>query len=153
MEIGLCWYLKDHGSLWTYDLTEHTVVDLETIIALATNTFVVGKTCMDYIISMKKCLMIWSMIKIKIWSEKSSSLILRPCFPLYMYDRFFYSILKFTFNMHTYARLLFVCYIVCWSFFNGKTIYKGIKLEVRHAHYTWLLTLSALLKSWLQFAN
>ena len=58
MEIGLCWYLKDHGSLWTYDLTEHTVVDLETIIALATNTFVVGKTCMDYIISMKKCLMI-----------------------------------------------------------------------------------------------
>lgn len=42
MEIGLCWYQKDHGSLWTYDLTYHIMVDLEIIIALATITFVVG---------------------------------------------------------------------------------------------------------------
>ena len=43
MEIELCWYQKDHGSLWTYDLINHIMVDLETSIALATITFVVGK--------------------------------------------------------------------------------------------------------------
>ena len=41
MQIGLCWYQKDHESLWTYDLTDHIMVDLETIIALATITFIV----------------------------------------------------------------------------------------------------------------
>ena len=43
MEIGLCWYQKDQGSLRTYDLTYHIIIDLETIIALATITFVVEK--------------------------------------------------------------------------------------------------------------
>ena len=41
MEIGLCWYQKDHGSLWTCDLTNHIMVDLETIIALTTITSIV----------------------------------------------------------------------------------------------------------------
>ena len=39
MEIGLCWYQKDHGSLWTRDLIYHVMIDLETKIALATITF------------------------------------------------------------------------------------------------------------------
>ena len=47
MEIGLCWYQKDHKSLWTYDWTYHIMVDLETIIALATITFVVEKDLDD----------------------------------------------------------------------------------------------------------
>ena len=38
MEIGSCWYQKDHGSLWTYDLIDHIMVDLETITTLATIT-------------------------------------------------------------------------------------------------------------------
>jgi hypothetical protein len=41
MEIGLCWYQEDHETPWTYDLTNHTMIDLETSIALATITFVV----------------------------------------------------------------------------------------------------------------
>ena len=32
---------KDHESLWTYDLTYHIIVDLETTIALVTITLVV----------------------------------------------------------------------------------------------------------------
>jgi hypothetical protein len=48
----------------------HIIVDLETIIALATITFVVEKTCMNYILRMKKCLMILSMINKYFSSEK-----------------------------------------------------------------------------------
>ena len=44
MEIGLYWYKKDHGSLWTYDVTDHIMVDLKTIIALTIVTFVLRKT-------------------------------------------------------------------------------------------------------------
>ena len=43
MEIGYCWYQKSNGSVWTHDLTNHIIGDLETIIALATLTFVVYK--------------------------------------------------------------------------------------------------------------
>ena len=43
LEIELCWYQKDHESLWTYDLSNHIMVDLEIIIALAMVTFVVEK--------------------------------------------------------------------------------------------------------------
>ena len=39
----MCCYQKDHGSLWTDDLTNHIMVDLETNIALATIAFVVEK--------------------------------------------------------------------------------------------------------------
>ena len=39
MEIGICWYQNDHGS----PLTDHIMIDLETIIAQAIITFVVGK--------------------------------------------------------------------------------------------------------------
>ena len=34
---------KRYELLWTYDLTDHITVDLETIIALATITFVIEK--------------------------------------------------------------------------------------------------------------
>ena len=36
VEIGLCWYQKMANNKWTYELTDHLMVDLETIIALAT---------------------------------------------------------------------------------------------------------------------
>lgn len=39
-EIGLCWYQKGANNKWTYDLTDHLMVDLETIIALATMTYI-----------------------------------------------------------------------------------------------------------------
>ena len=35
MEIGLCWYQNKTGSIWTYDLMDHLMVELESIIALA----------------------------------------------------------------------------------------------------------------------
>ena len=41
MEIRLCWYQNKNGSMWTYDLTNHLMVELETIIALATMTYIV----------------------------------------------------------------------------------------------------------------
>ena len=41
MEIGSCWYLKETNSKWSYDLTYHLIVDLETIIALAFMTYIV----------------------------------------------------------------------------------------------------------------
>jgi hypothetical protein len=34
MEIGLCWYKKGTNNKWTYDLTEHLMLDLETIMTL-----------------------------------------------------------------------------------------------------------------------
>ena len=42
MEIGLCWYQKGANNVWTYDLIDHLMIDLETIIALASMTYVVG---------------------------------------------------------------------------------------------------------------
>ena len=36
MEIGLYWYVKGTNNKWTYDFTNHVMVDVETIIALAT---------------------------------------------------------------------------------------------------------------------
>ena len=86
---------KDHGSLWTYDLTYHIMVELETIIALATITFVVGKTYMSYILWMKKCLMILSMTNEHFSSEKKSRLFFNPCFSLYMYVRIFLFLIYF----------------------------------------------------------
>ena len=62
MEIGLCWYQNKNGSMWTYDLTDHLMVELETIIALATMTYIVEKICMSYIQWMNECSMISSMI-------------------------------------------------------------------------------------------
>ena len=40
MEIGLCWYENKNGSMSTYDLTDHIMVELETIIALTTMTYI-----------------------------------------------------------------------------------------------------------------
>ena len=41
MEIGLCWYQNGTKNKWTYELTNHLVVDLKTIIALAPMTYVI----------------------------------------------------------------------------------------------------------------
>ena len=41
MEIRLCWYQNMNESMWTYDLTNDLMVELETIIALATRICIV----------------------------------------------------------------------------------------------------------------
>ena len=41
MKIGLCWYQKGTNNKLTYDLTYHSMVDLETIIILASMTYIV----------------------------------------------------------------------------------------------------------------
>jgi hypothetical protein len=45
MEIGLCWYQNGTNNKWTYNFTNHLVVDLEMIIALASMTYIVD---LDY---------------------------------------------------------------------------------------------------------
>ena len=42
MEIGLCWYKKETNNKWTYDLMDHLMVDLETIIASTFITCIVN---------------------------------------------------------------------------------------------------------------
>ena len=49
MEIGLCWYENKNGSMSTYDLTDHIMVELETIIALTTMTYIAKKLKYIYI--------------------------------------------------------------------------------------------------------
>lgn len=39
VEIGLCWYQKDQVSMWTYDITNHVMIDLDIVIALVIITF------------------------------------------------------------------------------------------------------------------
>ena len=41
MEIGLCWYQKGTKNKWTCDIMDHLMVDLETVIALASMTYIV----------------------------------------------------------------------------------------------------------------
>ena len=41
MEIGLCWYEIGTNNEWTHDLTDHLMVDLETIIKYASMTYFV----------------------------------------------------------------------------------------------------------------
>ena len=41
MEVGLCWPKKATNDKWTYDLTDHLMVDLETIIVLASTTYII----------------------------------------------------------------------------------------------------------------
>ena len=53
MEIGLCWYGKGTNSKWTYDLTYHLMVELETINALASNIYCKPRLLMSYIWEMK----------------------------------------------------------------------------------------------------
>ena len=69
MEIGYCWYQNKNGSMWTCDMTNHAMVELDTIIALATTTSIIETnlyelhpTDMSYIQCMKECLIISSMI-------------------------------------------------------------------------------------------
>jgi hypothetical protein len=39
VEVGLCWYQKFAGLKWSYDLTYHIMVELNTVIALANLTY------------------------------------------------------------------------------------------------------------------
>ena len=41
MHVGVCWYQKGTNNKWTYDLTDHLMVEQETMIALASMTCVV----------------------------------------------------------------------------------------------------------------
>ena len=41
MEIGLCWYQKGTYNKWTYNLTNHLMVDIKPIIILASMTYIV----------------------------------------------------------------------------------------------------------------
>ena len=41
MEIGLCWYKNRTNKRWTYELSDYLMIDLETIIALASMTHMV----------------------------------------------------------------------------------------------------------------
>ena len=41
MKVGLSWYKKGTNNKWTYDLTNHLIIDLETIIALAFMTYII----------------------------------------------------------------------------------------------------------------
>ena len=41
MEIDLCWYQKRTNNKWTYDLMDYLMVDLLTIISLASMTYIV----------------------------------------------------------------------------------------------------------------
>jgi hypothetical protein len=40
MEIGSCWYKKETDNKWTYNLTDHLMLDFETIIALASMIYI-----------------------------------------------------------------------------------------------------------------
>lgn len=41
MEIELCWYQNKNALMWTYDLKDHLMKKLETIIALSTMPYIV----------------------------------------------------------------------------------------------------------------
>ena len=41
MKIGLCWFPKKTNNKWTYDLMDHLMLDLETIIALVSITYII----------------------------------------------------------------------------------------------------------------
>ena len=41
MKIDLCWYKRGTNNKWTYNLTDHLMIDLETISALASMTCVI----------------------------------------------------------------------------------------------------------------
>lgn len=42
MDIGLCWYLNGTKKKWTYNLADPLMIDLETIISLASMTNIVN---------------------------------------------------------------------------------------------------------------
>jgi hypothetical protein len=39
VEVGLCWYQKSAWLKWSYDLTDHIMVELDAVIALANLTY------------------------------------------------------------------------------------------------------------------
>jgi hypothetical protein len=42
MEIDLCRHQKETNNKWTYNLTEHLIIDLGTIIALASMIYIIN---------------------------------------------------------------------------------------------------------------
>ena len=40
--IGLCWYKKGTSNKWTYDYINHLIKNLETLIAIALMTYIIG---------------------------------------------------------------------------------------------------------------
>jgi hypothetical protein len=42
MEIGLCWYRKGTNNKWTYNDIDHLMRNLETMIAIASMTYIIG---------------------------------------------------------------------------------------------------------------
>ena len=86
----------------TYDLTNHIMVNLETIIALATINFYSRKKHVWVTFYGWKCLMILSMINKYFQSEKNSGLFFSPCFSLYTYVR----ILFYVIYVYIYIHLL-----------------------------------------------
>ena len=41
MEISLCWYQEGTNNKWTYNLLDHLMVNLQTIILLASMTYII----------------------------------------------------------------------------------------------------------------
>ena len=41
MEIGLCWFKKETNNKWTFDLMDHLMLNLKSIIALIFLTYIV----------------------------------------------------------------------------------------------------------------
>ena len=41
MEIGLCWYQNENGLVWTHNLSNHLIIELEIIIASGSMTHIV----------------------------------------------------------------------------------------------------------------
>jgi hypothetical protein len=39
VKVGLCWYQKSEGLKWSYDITDHIMVELDMVITLANLTF------------------------------------------------------------------------------------------------------------------
>lgn len=47
-KISLCWYKKGTNNKWTYDLIDHLIVNLETISALASMTYIVDLNAYEF---------------------------------------------------------------------------------------------------------
>ena len=56
MEIGVCWYKEGTNNKWTYDVMNHLMIDLETIIVLAFMTYIMNLDPYEQGINLKGCL-------------------------------------------------------------------------------------------------
>lgn len=76
------------------------------------------------------------------WKINKLALFCEPCFSLYMHVRLLFFYLLWTcihvLGFH-FAIYMYVCHVL-----RKKIVYRAINLEVTHACYAWLLTISAL---------